>query len=136
MALAKFAPLCYYICMDKNSEKKKGDKIAEILFNAAGLIVAFAGFIAVLFVGVFLTASSIYGVYLSFSLEGAGKVVCGILLSLLMLAASGFLAYADILIVKAVFKRMCEKTDGGKDGDRRIKSAELSAQEGETEIAE
>ena len=41
-------------------EKKptKGDKVADIIFNIAGLIVAFAGFIAVLFVGVFLAACS------------------------------------------------------------------------------
>ena len=122
--------------MDKNSEKKKGDKIAEILFNAVGLIVAFAGFIAVLFVGVFLTASSIYGVYLSFSLEGAGKVVCGILLSLLMLAASGFLAYADILIVKAVFNRMDEAGGNKIDEDKTIKAGELSREDGEAEVAD
>lgn len=97
---------------------------------------AFAGFIAVLFVGVFLTASSIYGVYLSFSLEGAGKVVCGILLSLLMLAASGFLAYADILIVKAVFNRMDEAGGNKIDEDKTIKAGELSREDGEAEVAD
>ena len=119
-------------------EKKptKGDKVADIIFNIVGLIVAFAGFIAVLFVGVFLAASSVYGIYLSFSLEGAGKVVCGIVLSLLMLASSGFLAYADVLIVKTVFTRLRERTDGSRGGDKTIKSGELSEEEGEAEISE
>ena len=112
------------------------DKIADIIFNIVGLIVAFAGFIAVLFVGVFLAASSVYGIYLSFSLEGAGKVVCGIVLSLLMLASSGFLAYADVLIVKTVFTRLRERTDGSRGGDKTIKAGELSEEEGEAEIAE
>ena len=120
--------------MEKKSTK--GDKVADIIFNIAGLIVAFAGFIAVLFVGVFLAACSVYGVYLSFSLEGAGRVVCGILLSLLMLVVSGFLAYSDILIVRAVFKRMRERADGDKGGDKTVRSGELSKEEGEAEITE
>ena len=118
-------------------EKKptKGDKVADIIFNIAGLIVAFAGFIAVLFVGVFLAACSVYGVYLSFSLEGAGRVVCGILLSLLMLVVSGFLAYSDILIVRAVFKRMRERTDGDKGSDKTVRAEQGRGRGGNYRIA-
>ena len=63
-------------------------------------------------------------------------MVCGILLSLLMLVVSGFLAYSDILIVRAVFKRMRERTDGDKGGDKTVRSGELSKEEGEAEITE
>lgn len=125
--------------MDKIPEKKS-DKIANGIFYGAGLLIAFVGFVCVLFVGVFLAASSVYGVYRSFALDGAGQIALGVLLSLVMLFSSAFLAYADVLIVKTVMRRADEWFGGEKGGkgedDRRIKSAELARESGEAEIAE
>ena len=127
--------------MDKIPEKKS-DRIANYIFYGAGLLIAFVGFVCVLFVGVFLAASSVYGIYLSFSLQGAGKVALAILLSLMMLAASAFMAYADVLIVKTVMKRADEWYGGDKGGgegeerDKTVKSAELVQESGEAEITE
>ena len=127
--------------MDKIPEKKS-DRIANYIFYGAGLLIAFVGFVCVLFVGVFLAASSVYGIYLSFSLQGAGKVTLAILLSLMMLAASVFMAYADVLIVKTVMKRADEWYGGDKGGgegeerDKTVKSAELAQESGEAEITE
>ena len=135
------AGLCYHGRMDKIPEKKS-DRIANYIFYGAGLLIAFVGFVCVLFVGVFLAASSVYGIYLSFSLQGAGKVALAILLSLMMLAASAFMAYADVLIVKTVMKRADEWYGGDKGGgegeerDKTVKSAELAQESGEAEITE
>ena len=88
--------------MNKTNKPDGRDKVWDIIFNALGLVCAFAGFIAVLFVGVFLAAASVYMAFRSFTLESGGKIAAGFFFGLLMLGVSLVMAYADILIIKSV----------------------------------
>lgn len=87
--------------MSQNGNGSKSDKIWDTIFNAVGLLLAFAGFIAILFVGVFLAASSVYMFFKSMSFEGA-KIAAGIFFSIFMLGVSATLAYCAIFTLKAV----------------------------------
>lgn len=82
----------------------KSDKVWDAIFNIVGMVFAFAGFIAVLFVGVFLAAASVYMFFKSMSFEGA-KIAAGIFFSLFMLGVSATAAYCAIFIIKAVSNR-------------------------------
>lgn len=68
-----------------------------------------------------MAAASVYTMYRSCLLDGAGKIACGWLFSLFMLAMCALLAYLDIFIVKTVAIRIGsftepEKPDTDRDG--------------------
>ena len=71
--------------MNNADTPSKGDKIWDTVFNILGLIFAFAGFVAALFVGVFLAAASVYTAFKSFTFDSGAKVAAGFFFGLLML---------------------------------------------------
>lgn len=101
--------------MNNADNPSKGDKIWDTVFNILGLIFAFAGFVAALFVGVFLAAASVYTAFKSFTFDSGAKVAAGFFFGLLMLGASITMAYADIVIVKAVADKFIRGDAGNKN---------------------